>query len=86
MLEGALDGVLEHPLVPGTVLVILTPLEVDRVLDVVFDQGLQCVLQHHLHVLVKEALVLALAAQLLEDTRVLGKATRLLCLKQSDYT
>ena len=56
MLEGALDGVLEHPLVPGTVLVILTPLEV---------------LQHHLHVLVEEALVLtlvlALAAQLLEE-------------------
>ena len=67
MLEGALDGVLEHPLVPGTVLVILPTLEVDRVLDVVLDQGLQRVLQHHLHVLVEEALALILAAQLLEE-------------------
>ena len=69
MLEGALDGVLEHPLVPGTVLVILPTLEVDRVLDVVLDNGLQRVLQHHLHVLVEEAPVLALilAAQLLEE-------------------
>ena len=69
MLEGALDGVLEHPLVPGAVLVIIAPLEVDRVLDVVLDQGLQRVLQHHLHVLVEEALVLVLvlAAQLLEE-------------------
>ena len=61
MLEGALDGVLEHPLVPGTVLVILPTLEVDRVLDVVLDYCLQRVLQHHLHVLVEEALALVLA-------------------------
>ena len=46
MLEASLEDVLEDPLPPGAVLVILRPAlgEVHQLLDVVLGQGLQCVL------------------------------------------